>query len=99
MRLREIANTLASGSQQAVSLHEEPGMESIGGCQLDLRLGLRDLGIVQKALRKFECVLTTEGWRDVAFRLQPFCETDAGVFQWLNEDGETSLLLSRDGKW
>jgi hypothetical protein len=31
--------------------------------------------------------------------LQPFCETDAGVFQWLNEDGETSLLLSRDGKW
>jgi hypothetical protein len=99
VRLREIANTLASGSQQAISLHEEPGMEPIGGCQLDLCLGRQDSGIVRKAPLKFACVLTADGWRDVAFLVQPFCETQSGGFQWLNEVGEMSLLLSRDGNW
>src|SRR5690348_12401182 len=85
VRLREIANTIASGSQPVISLHEEPGMEPIGDCQLDLCLGRQDSGIVQKAPLKFECVLTSDGWYDVAFLLTPFCETETSGFQWLND--------------
>jgi len=71
-------------------------MEPIGGIELDLSLGPQNSGVVQKAPLKFECVLTKDGWDDVSFWLQPFCETETGSFQWLNEDGETSLLLSRE---
>jgi hypothetical protein len=98
-RLREIVNRLASGSQEAISLHEEIGVEPLGGCKLDLRLGGQDLGIVQNAPLSFQCILTADRWSDMACLLQPFCETEGSIFQWLNEDGKISLLLSRDGKW
>jgi hypothetical protein len=36
----------------------------------------------------------------MAFLVDPFCQSEKETaYHWLNEDGEASLLLSRDGKW
>ena len=98
-RLREIVNRLASGSHQTIALHEEKWVAPLGGCKLDLCLAAEDLGVLQTAPLTFQCALTADRWFDVACLVQPFSETDQSGFQWLNEDGKISLLLSRDGKW
>lgn len=98
--LREIFDSLAHGSRQRISLHDEPRIEAIGGCQLELRLGRRGIGIPKSKRMRFECTLSPEGWADVASLMDPFCETEhVNVYQWLNEQGEVSLLLSPNGKW
>jgi hypothetical protein len=100
VQLREIFKCLAAGARQSVPIHQESGMEPIEGCRLDLRLGKSDVGIVQSAHLRFECILTAEAWSDMAFLVDPFCESEEMPgYQWLNESGKTSLLLSRDGKW
>ena len=98
--LREMFDSLASGSQTFIPLHEQKGIEAVDGCRLDLRVGTRDMGIIQKGPLTFECTLTTEGWSEVASLAEPFCEAaKPGTFQWLNDDGDVSLLLSPDGLW
>ncbi len=97
--LRQIFVSLRDGARDLVHLEGESGFESMGGCQLTLRLGKRDLGIVQKAKAEFDCVLTQEGWDDMACRLEPFCQPGCSGYQWLNEDGNVSLLFSKAGQW
>lgn len=100
MRLREAFRTLSTGSRHSVPLHEEWWVEPIGECYLDLRLGARDLGIVQGLPLRFECVLTADAWADMASLVDPFCESvSVSSSQWLNKDGEISLLLSPNGQW
>ena len=72
-RLREAFRSLADGSRQDIPLHEEWWVESIAGCHLDLRLGTRDLGVVERLPSKFECVLTAEEWSEIAAKVDPFC--------------------------
>ena len=98
--LKELFDSLANGLRTDVSLHEQKGIEPVDGCQLSLRLGKRDTGIVQKGPFTFECDLTPAGWADVASLTEPFSEAaEANTYQWLNEEGQISLLLSPDGKW
>jgi hypothetical protein len=100
VRLKTLFERLANGSLGYVSLHQQPGIEPIDGCQLNLHVGKRDTGIVQTAGSFFECSLSPERWSDVAALAEPFCEAARpNSYQWLNEDGEISLLLSPDGKW
>jgi hypothetical protein len=103
MRLREALRALSDGSRQSIPLHEEWWMKPVDDCQLVLRVGRRDLGVVQRLTMRFECVLTEDGWLEVKGLTDPFCiepENEAIVsYQWLNEDGEISLLLSPTGKW
>ena len=81
-------------------MHEEWWIEPLGDCHLDLRLGPRDLGVVERLPMKFECVLTAEAWMEMVELTDPFCtHQDGEAFQWLNHDGEVSLLLSPDGQW
>jgi hypothetical protein len=100
-RLREVFQRVSVGSPPSVPLHEEPGIEAIGGCRVDLSLGNRDRGILEIHPLSFECILTKEGWSNVAALTEPFCESEdvRGQYQWLNEDGEVSLLLSQNGSW
>ena len=92
---------LSSGSEQHIGLHDQFGVEAIGGCQLDLRLGKRDTGIEPTGPCSFEYVLTSKGWGKAADLAQPFCEPGNlnEHYQWLNEDGKVSLLLSPTGRW
>ncbi len=99
MRLREAFRSIADGSRQSIPLHEEWWVEPIAECCLDLRLGAKDLGIVQRLPMRFECVLTAEAWADMASLVDPFCTGRGGESNWLNEQGEARLLLSANGKW
>jgi len=103
MRLREAFRSLADGSRESIPLHEEWWIEPVDACRLDLRLGKRDLGVVQRLPMRFECVLTEEGWLEAMEKTDPFCvppeNQQAETDQWLNYGGEVSLLLSPTGKW
>jgi hypothetical protein len=101
LRLVALFRALADRSQQHIRLHHQLGVEDIQRCQLDLALGDRDLGIKQTSPTTFECILTSEGWAEVAALTEPFCEAgdSSERYQWLNEDGKVSLLLSSTGRW
>ena len=101
LRLMVLFRALADGSQQTIRLHDQFGVDPVEGCRLDLRLGNRDRGIEQTRPMAFECVLTSEGWAELAELTEPFCELGDidSQYQWLNEDGKVSLLLSPTGQW
>ncbi len=103
MRLREAFRCLSDGSCRSIPLHEEWWIEPLENCQLELRLGKRDLGIVQRLPMRFECVLTQEGWLEAVEKTDSFCtlpiQEGVEVYQWINDDGEVSFLLSPSGKW
>ena len=99
-RLREALRSLADGSLQDIPLHEEWWVTSMAGCHLNLRVGPRDLGLVERLPSKFDCVISAEGWSEMASMLDPFClGQTTETFAWLNEDGEASLLLTPSGRW
>jgi hypothetical protein len=99
-RLKEVFSSLAAGLCQEVALHSEPGIEAMQGCELFLQAGSRDLGILERKPLKFTCALTADGWTVVADLVDAFCGPKGSKgFQWLNEDGPVSLLLSVDGRW
>src|SRR6266702_2504621 len=100
LHLRDLVSTLADSSTTTESLHAQPWIEPISGCELELRLGSRDQGVIQVGPSRFECVLSDEGWADIDFLLEPFCEKEqSSGFQWLNERGKISLLISPNGSW
>lgn len=99
-RLREAFRTLATGARKELSLHEEWWIHPVEDCRLELHTGVRDLGVVERAPLLFDCVLTREGWQEMTEKVDPFCRSEDGDgFQWLNHDGEVSLLLSPNGQW
>lgn len=98
-QLRELVSSLVSGTRQSISLQTEAWAQSINGCRLDLRLGNRDRGIRQVSPLNFECILTSDGWSNVGFLLDPFCESKFAGYQWLTHDGRVPLLISQDGQW
>jgi len=100
IRLRESFLSLASGKQDTIELHNAPGMQSMRGCCLTLRLGQRDVGLVRTGPTSFKCVLTASAWSNLAGLTEPFqaAEMD-GHYQWLSEHGKANLLLSPLGDW
>ncbi|MGC2109940.1 MAG: hypothetical protein WA655_10515 [Candidatus Korobacteraceae bacterium] len=99
-RLREAFRSLALGSVQILPLHEECWIEAVEVCALDLRLGTRDLGLVERTPSRFDCILTADGWTDMASLTNPFCEFEkTESCTWLNQNGEISLLLTPSGRW
>ena len=99
LRLKRAVIALSHGGEQSIAVHELPGVVSIDGCQLTLRSGRRDEGIIQTSgAKSFECVLTPSGWDDVSMLLEPFT-SEARGFQWLDRAGDVRLLISTDGCW
>ena len=98
--LKALFDSLADGSRTSIGLVKDAMLESINGCELHMHLGAKDLGVTQSSALGFECVLTPDGWLNVAGLAEPFCEHAApNTYQWLNEDGPISLLLSPSGTW
>ena len=98
---RRLIAELQSGSRQELVVHDLPDVEAVGGCQLVLEVGTRNLGVIpSRSANSFSCILTEAGWENVADLMEPFCEPGhAGAFQWLSGEGEIPLLLSVNGQW
>jgi hypothetical protein len=92
---------LRDGSRQELVVHELPDVEAVGGCQLVLEVGKRNLAVIpSRSANSFSCILTEVGWENVADLMEPFCEPgQAGAFQWLSDEGKIPLLLSVNGQW
>jgi hypothetical protein len=100
LRLKELVSALAARTATSTSLHKQPWIEAIDDCKLELRLAIRDQGVIQVGPLRFEFVLSSEGWTDVDFLLDPFCDgKPSSGFQWLSDRGKISLLISSNGKW
>jgi len=99
-RLREAFRCLAAGSRESLPLHQEWWIEPLEDCALDLRRGTRDLGVVERAPSRFECVATDKGWTRMSSLTDPFCQpVMKESCTWLNRAGEVSLLLTPSGGW
>jgi len=64
---------------------------------LTLQRGDRGSAICKLGLLDFACVLDANGWSNVEWLLEPFCNSNATGFQWLIKPGGIALLISRDG--
>lgn len=97
--LRSAVKGLADGDSASVDLASQDLAKSVGGCELVLRTGNRDLGVSESCPLHFECVLMRDTFDDMAVLMEPFCDSAKDGFQWLTEHSKISLLLSSNGKW
>lgn len=89
---------LETGAVRELHLHDEPFVRTIDGCRLTLRVAERNVGIRRLGSdRRFLWELSTDGWVGVNDRADALA--DAGEFQWLDETGPISLLLTKTGRW
>lgn len=99
--LRDACMSLAGGRIAEFRLDGQSWVESVGGRNLTLRAGAKNLGARwgKRVNDAFTIELNSEGWLDVADRIQPFITNRTCGFQWLDEDGDFKVLLSWDGCW
>jgi hypothetical protein len=97
--LKNLVRSLATGERDSAQLRDETWIESVGGCRLSLRRGMRNQAVREIEPFNFEYVLTSSGWSNVEGLLDPFCNSQAAGFQWLTNEGRVSLLISQDGHW
>ena len=96
--LRQACRQLADGGP-AIALHEQPWVESVGGCRLVLRAAADDVGVTVPPLtHDFVLTLSSEGWREVKVKLRPFRSGTSG-FNWLTDEGDVRVLFSQSGQW
>src|SRR4051812_28188294 len=71
--LRGACRKLADGGATSIALHEQPWVESIDGCRLELRAAAEDVGVTRTAhAPAFLLALSPDGWREVQEMLLPF---------------------------
>ena len=99
--LRDACLSLAAGSIAEFRLDSQSWVESMVGCNLILRLGVKNLGARwgKRVNDAFTIELNSEGWLDVSDRIQPFITNHTCGFQWLEDQGAINVLLSWDGRW
>jgi hypothetical protein len=98
-QLQHAVLRLVRKSDEMIALHEQPGIRTVAGCELTLLRADNVQGVRETAPGEFEWLYSIDGWLEVAGLIQPFCQGDAGGFQWLNRIGKIAVLLSRDGSW
>jgi hypothetical protein len=95
--LRRISLQLARGRTPRVLLHKEQGIHAIGGCQLSLNQGEKDLGVFETGSLEFAWALTGGGWLSVSGLIRPFSRAGSVGYQWLCNRGKIRILISHDG--
>ena len=95
-RLRQTFDALAEGSIERVGLET---VESVDGSHLAFVRSTCDRGVVEITPHHFEVALASEGWRQAADFVAPFCDGGFG-YQWLAPQTRgIQLLFSKDGAW
>jgi hypothetical protein len=72
LKLNDLISAFATGASTQVSVHKQPWIEPVGGCELELLVGQRDVGISQTGPLRFGCTLIHDGWGDMVGLLEPF---------------------------
>ena len=99
VELHRRVSGLGAGRLEHIALHDAQAVEAVDGCRLVLRVGSRDEGVA-RLNDGFLCTLTPSTWRQVAARVQWFCEgAEPNTFQYLDDTSEITLVLSIDGGW
>lgn len=98
-QLQHAVLRLVRKNDEMIALHRQPGIQPLAGCELTLLRADNMQGVRETAPQKFEWLYSIDGWLEVAGLIQPFCQVDAGGFQWLSRIGKIAVLLSRDGNW
>ena len=101
--LRQAVNNLANKTNTSFALHDLPGFEAIDQCQVLAKAGLEDIGARETdSSNMFEWTLCPESWVHVADLIEPFCALtgETGTrFQYLDEIGTISILISTSREW
>lgn len=72
----------------------------IRNCNLILRIGKEDTGIIASGKGNFVCDLTAKGYLQMILLLAPFCLKETNGYQWLYDvDSPTDFLFSPGGTW
>jgi len=99
LSLKQAIRELADGGLSVFELRGLPDQESGQAVCLMLISASKSRGVVGSS-PAFTCELTPPGWDNVEGLLEPFSSGgDVPGFQWLDETGEISLLISHSGKW
>jgi hypothetical protein len=94
--LRQAIDDLAGGNRSSVDLGESFAVE--GEVRLVLTVAEVDRGIANRP-PALVCALTPETWAEVRDLLDGFLAAGGDRYQWLDESGEVTLLISTDGRW
>lgn len=98
-RLLIACSELGDQRRAEFPLHDQPWVESVAGCQFTWRAGARNAGVQLPASgTAFVLELAGEAWREVSDKLLPFIDGSGG-YNWLTNEGDVNVLISRDGTW
>jgi hypothetical protein len=98
-QLRTVCFELADRRRNDFAFHDQPWIESVGDCKFVWRGGRQDVGVRLPAVgMPFVLEFSDEGWREVADKLAPFIDGSDG-FNWLANEGDVKVLISRYGAW
>jgi len=99
VQLQSNCVAFAEGRMNKKPLAEHSGEPASDNCALLGKIDERDLGIkCAKVEHLYVLVLSNDSWREIAEKLQPLIEHETG-YQWLSDQGDLRLLVSKDGTW
>jgi len=100
LELLQIAcRELANGQRAEFALHEQTWVEPQDGLRFTWKASAQDVGVELPALGDpFVLEFSDEAWREVDDKISRLMPAQTG-FNWLTNEGEVKVLLSRDGKW
>jgi hypothetical protein len=92
--LRAALGALADGTASFIKISGGASSE-----QISATTDARDRGLIRREDGELCWLLTSAAWADVRDRAASLDTTLPNAFQWLGEEGEISVLLSRTGQW
>lgn len=96
---RDACRKLHDGGIDRFDLFAQPWIRGVSDFRLWLGIATWDRGLVEQADGTFGWLLRRETWDNVEGLIEPFQRSYSGGNQWLDQSGETALLLSNDGTW
>lgn len=101
--LSEAFHSLTKPGASLVAVHNLPGFSSVDGCRLFASRSEADRGVTMiQSPKQFDCFLRAESWENIVGLLEPFCNSERTLgirFQYLDESGDTRLLISTERAW
>jgi hypothetical protein len=96
---RQAITQIILKEKKSLQLQSLSFVESIN-CKLTLRLAEEDKGITTSDNINFFCDLTINGFENMAYLIEPFCEKENGGYQWLYDLSiDIDFLFSPKGQW